>query len=62
MRQERCSLEDAGALLGDDDVLGLRRELVVDAVVLEPRSAGHSLRRVETAPSAGCCGRCSWVQ
>src|SRR5262249_12934655 len=35
VRKERRSLEDRGALLGDDHVLRLRRELVVDAVFLD---------------------------
>ena len=34
MREQRRTLEDAGTLLGDDDVLRLRREFVIDGVAV----------------------------
>src|SRR4029077_19464297 len=34
MREQRCTLEDAGTLLGDDDVFRLRKEFVIDGVTV----------------------------
>src|SRR5262249_9172090 len=47
MRQERRSLEDAGALLVDDDVRRLGREGVIDAVILR-------VGRLLLAPRGDC--------
>ena len=59
MRGQRCTLEDAGTLFGDDDVFRLRREFVIDGVTV----GGTAIRcRVETAPFGRFCGRVSCVQ
>ena len=51
MREQRCTLEDAGALFGDNDVFRLRGEFVIDGVTVggngDPLPGGdRSLRTV----------------